>query len=210
MNTWIKICGLTRPDNALECALLEPDAIGLVFYEKSPRNVSINQAKDICSSLPGSVSKIGVFVDKTYEQIIKIVELTGLTGVQLHGNESPALVDKLIKKNLIVIKALFAAREPFLEQAKEFNNASYLLIEYGKGILPGGNAESWDYELSLKLKTTCPVILAGGLDSGNVVQAIRSVQPAGVDISSNVEKKPGVKDLKKVKSFIQAARSANY
>jgi len=161
--TWIKICGLTLKANAIECAILNPDAIGLVFFEKSPRNVSIEQAKKICSALPKTIQTIGVFVDEPFERIMEIVNTCGLTGVQLHGSESPELVDQLLDNKLIVIKALFAAKAPFLDQSDLYANASFLLIEYGKGVLPGGNAESWDYEISLQLDTTTPVILAGGL-----------------------------------------------
>ena len=204
---WIKICGLTRVENAVACATLGADAIGLVFFKKSPRHVSNQAARDICKALPESTDKIGVFVNETYERIMEKVDDCGLTGVQLHGHEPPDLVHWLRAYNLIVIKALFAAREPFLDQAQAYDGASYLLVEYGKGVLPGGNAESWDYGLANRLNTRTPVILAGGLTCENVTRAVKKTCPAGVDISSGVERSHGIKEISKVRDFIRAVLS---
>ncbi len=204
---WIKICGLTDPDTALECAKLGADAIGLVFFKKSPRHVSMKKAAQITNILPSFVIPIGVFVDASYDKIMKKVNACHLKGVQLHGNESPELVEQLQKQNLVVIKALFAKKAPFLEQAKVYKYASYILVEYGKGILPGGNAETWNYKLCHNLNTDIPVILAGGLNAGSVCQAVKDVCPAAVDVSSGVEKAPGIKDLEKAAAFIQQVKS---
>lgn len=205
--TWIKICGFTDPDNAVDCAKLGPDAMGLVFFEKSPRNVSVETAARITSVLPESIMPVGVFVDKPYDEIMQIVDQSNLKGVQLHGNESPRLADKLLKQDLVVIKAVFAKKTPFLDQANHFKMVSSLLVEYGKGILPGGNAESWDYEISSQIKTDLPVILAGGLNPFTVADALKKAQPDGVDVSSGVEKSPGIKDIHKIKLFIDQVRS---
>ncbi|HGY11513.1 MAG TPA: phosphoribosylanthranilate isomerase [Desulfobacterales bacterium] len=204
---WIKICGLTDPENALECAKIGADAIGLVFFKKSPRNVSIQRAAKISTALPDHILTIGVFVDESYDGIMEKVNRCALKGVQLHGNETPALVDRLLEKKLLVIKALFATKEPFLTQASRYKNTSFFLVEYGKGTLPGGNAESWNYEITLQLNTKTPLILAGGLHPGNICQAIKSARPAGVDVSSGVEKSYGIKDLHKVESFITRVKS---
>lgn len=199
---WFKICGLTEPDNALACAELLPDAIGLVFYEKSPRHVTTDQATRITGVLPQGILTIGVFVDNSFEDIMEKVRQCSLKGVQLHGEESSELVDQLRKENLYVIKTLFVAKKPYLKQAQNFPTASSLLVEYGKGILPGGNAEFWNYEMSFEIKTKCPVIIAGGLSPDTIEQALKTARPFGVDVSSGVEKSPGIKDLNKVKSFI--------
>ena len=204
---WVKICGLTDPDNALACARLCPDALGLVFYEKSPRHVTMDQAARITKVLPRSILTIGVFVDNSLEDILKIVKGCGLKGVQLHGKESPELVGQLKKEDLFVIKALFAAKEPYLSRAMEYSNASALLVEYGKGILPGGNAESWNYELSCRIDTKTPVIIAGGLSPMNAAEAVKTARPFGVDVSSGVEKIPGLKDIDKVTAFIARVKS---
>ncbi len=207
---WIKICGLTDPENALGCVNLGATAIGLVFFDKSPRNVSIKKACEICTALPDHISTIGVFVDESFEFIMERVNTCGLKGVQLHGNEPLELIDRLLAENLIVIKALFAKKEPFLDKASMYENVHFFLVEYGKGTLPGGNAESWDYKLSLELKTKKWVILAGGLTCDNICQALNAVKPSGIDVSSGVEKAYGIKDLNKVESFIKKVKSIPY
>jgi phosphoribosylanthranilate isomerase len=199
---WIKICGLTEPDNALACAKLLPDAMGLVFYEKSPRYVTIDQAARITKILSRHIMTIGVFVDNDFNDIMEKVKGCALKGVQLHGKESPELVDQLKKEHLFVIKSLFAAKEPYLSRAKEYSAASALLVEFGKGILPGGNAESWNYELSRQINMKIPLIIAGGLSPDNVTKAVKTARPFGVDVSSGVEQSPGLKDIHKVGSFI--------
>lgn len=202
----IKICGLTRPDNALACVQAGADAIGLVFFDKSPRNVTMDQASAITDILPGSILTCGVFVDESYEFIMERVERCHLTAVQLHGQESPALVERLAKQNIRVIKALFAAKKPNLSDASLYTAASFCLVEYGQGTLPGGNAESWDYGLSTQLAAQVPLMLAGGLSCDNIEQAIRLANPRAVDVSSGVEKAHGLKDIAKVTAFIRKAR----
>lgn len=204
---WIKICGLTLVENAMECASAGADAIGLVFCQKSPRNISIDRAAEICSALPDHINTIGVFVNESYEFIMERVNKCGLKGVQLHGSESPELIDRLLAHDLIVIKALFAAKEPLLNSCDKYQNASYLLVEYGKGILPGGNAETWNYEILNQVESNVPLVLAGGLDPDNVSGAIKAANPAAVDISSGVEKTYGIKDIDKVQSFISAVKT---
>jgi phosphoribosylanthranilate isomerase len=199
---WIKICGLTDPENALGCARLGADALGFVFFEQSPRHVSVKKAAQIARVLPDDILTIGVFVNDDYDTIMETVLQCGLKGVQLHGNEPPELINCLLKENLWVIKALFAAKSPFLSQAPLYETASFVLVEYGKGPLPGGNAESWTYESALDLTTTTPLVIAGGLNPDNICQAIQAANPAGVDVSSGVEKAYGIKDLKKVNAFI--------
>ncbi len=205
---WIKICGLSDPNTAVACAKQGADAIGLVFFEKSPRNVTIEQAASICAALPTQVIPVGVFVDASFADIMGKVGRCGLTGVQLHGNEPPSLVEKLQKEGLVVIKALFARKDPLIGRHSDYAHASFILVEYGKGILPGGNAESWDYSVCSHLSRKTGLVLAGGLDASNVAGAIADTAPAGVDVSSGVEKAPGVKDMKKIKEFIFAVRSS--
>ncbi len=199
----IKICGLTKIDEALGCASLGADAIGLVFYPKSPRNVTMQMGREISRTLPPKVTTVGVFVDETFLNIMKIVEFCGLKAVQLHGNESCELVNRLQKEKIIVIKALFANKKPFLADTADYNASAYL-VECGKGILPGGNAKTWNWEKASRLKTKCPIILAGGLAPENAVKAVAAGLPDAVDISSGVESSPGRKDLKKADSFIKA------
>ena len=202
----IKICGLTRADEAVRCAELGADAIGLVFFAKSPRNVSAAQAKEITRALPPSVVPTGVFVNESYEFIMEKVDQCGLKGVQLHGNESARLVEMLSREALIVIKVLYVESEPNIRKAALYDPTSFL-VEYSKGSLPGGNALAWDVDQVNTLKTDKSVLIAGGLSSDNIRQAVISATPDGVDVSSGVEKEPGRKDFLKVDAFIKAVRS---
>jgi phosphoribosylanthranilate isomerase len=201
----VKICGLTRPDQAQDCSLLGASAIGCVFYPKSPRNVSPDQAKAIIHALPPHVKGTGVFVNASYDEIMRIVDYSGLAAVQLHGRESPDLVRKLIRRDVLVIKALFMTREPFLHQAADYPVPAYL-VECGKGRLPGGNAMVWNWKDTLEFGRGNPMILAGGLTPENLETAFSAAMPAAVDVSSGVEASPGIKDLKKVASFIQTVK----
>ena len=199
----IKICGLTDVEQALGCAELGADAIGCVFFPKSPRHVSEEQAGEICRSLPPGVKKVGVFVNEPFSAIMQKVERCGLTAVQLHGRESSELVRDLGRENLVVIKALFIDREPFLKQISDYNAGAFI-VEYGRGILPGGNALAWEWERASEFGRKQPFILAGGLTPENVLEAVSACLPDAVDVSSGVESAPGVKDLGKVESFIQS------
>lgn len=202
---WIKICGLTDPANAIACAHLGPDAMGFVFFRKSPRNVTIGQAGRIIGILPPHILTIGVFVNDPFENILETVRGCGLKGVQLHGEEPPDLVDRLRDKDLFVIKALFASKEPHFSMAKRYSKASAFLLECGSGALPGGNAKSWNYEIPGTMGKTTPVILAGGLSPDNVAEIVSAVRPFGIDVSSGVEKSLGVKDVNKTRAFITRA-----
>jgi phosphoribosylanthranilate isomerase len=199
----IKICGLTTVEEAVQCADLGADAIGLVFYDKSPRFVSGKQARNISMALPDSTWKIGVFVNESFDVIMQKVHSCKLTGIQLHGLETPELVDRLIKENLFVIKCLFLKKKPNISDVS-FYKASAYLIECGKGKLPGGNAMTWNWAQAYDFGKKNPFILAGGLDPTNVVQAINQCFPDAVDVSSGVEISPGKKDIEKLKAFIKA------
>lgn len=197
----VKICGLTKIDDAVQCASLGADAIGLVFHPKSPRFVTDDRAREICFALPKGIKRVGVFVDETFASIMQKVEKCGINAVQLHGNEPPQLAGSLRKEKLIVIKALFLEKKPDLEDAVNYN-ASAFLAECGKGALPGGNALSWDWEKAKKISGKYPLILAGGLTPENVCHAVFLCLPDAVDVSSGVESAPGIKDIEKVKLFI--------
>ncbi len=200
---FVKICGLTDPAAAGACARMGADAVGLVFFEKSPRYVSDDRAKEISRVLGQETLATGVFVNETYDWIMEKVDKIPLQAVQLHGSEKPELVAKLARQGVIVIKAVFAGKEPFLESASAWAKASYLLAECGAGALPGGNAEEWNWAEAARIRSQTPVIVAGGLTPGNVRAALEQSGSAGADISSGVESAPGIKDLEKVKAFIR-------
>lgn len=202
----VKVCGLTRVEEALGCAALGVNAIGCVFYPKSPRHVTEDQAKKICLALPPEVKTVGVFVNETFSTIMDKVERCHLKAVQLHGQESPELVSRLCKENLLVIKALFVEGEPSLEAVSNYEASAYL-VECGKGPLPGGNALEWDWEKANRFGEQYPLILAGGLAPENIAHVITLCGPDAVDVSSGVESRPGRKDLGKVESFMDAISS---
>lgn len=203
----IKICGLTRVEEALACARLGADAIGFIFYPKSPRNLSEETAREISLTLPPEVKTVGVFVDERFSTIMRKAERCRLDGVQLHGREPSELAERLCRENLLVIKALFMDGDPSFERISDYDVSAYL-VECGRGPLPGGNAMTWNWEAAKGLSPDRPLILAGGLAPQNVSEAIAAGMPDAVDVSSGVERSPGIKDLKKVATLIEAVSGA--
>lgn len=207
-NIQIKICGLTEVVQAVKCAAMGADAIGLVFYPKSPRFVSDALARRIADEISSDARPTGVFVDETYDTVMQKVEKCKLAGVQLHGRESAGLVKQLKRSGLTVIKALFQQKEPLFNSGGDYDPSAFIL-ECGTGKLPGGNAEAWDWSTAAAFERKLPVILAGGLSAENAQQAITAGQPDAVDVSSGVEVAPGEKDLEKVKAFVRAVKRAS-
>jgi phosphoribosylanthranilate isomerase len=199
----VKICGITRVQDALGCAELGADAIGCVFYPKSPRHLTKDRAREICTAVPDFLKTVGVFVDETFSRIMHHVEYCHLTTVQLHGREQGELVRRLRKENIHVIKALFADRSPTFDDAPKYP-ASAFLVECGRGKHPGGNALEWNWEAAKNIGKEYPLILAGGLDPENVALAVQMSAPCAVDVSSGVESDPGRKDFDKVAAFMTA------
>jgi len=203
----VKVCGLTRVEEAVACAQAGARAVGCVFYAKSPRCVTAATARAIRRALPPEVACVGVFVDEPFEGIMALAAQTGFTAVQLHGSEAPEVVERLRREGLFVIKALFADRAPGLEAASKFA-ASAFLAECGQGPLPGGNAHAWEWGRATALGQHHPLILAGGLTPENAAQAVRAALPDAVDVSSGVEAGPGRKNIRKVEQFIAAVATA--
>ena len=201
----IKICGLTSTDEALKCASAGANAIGLVFFKKSPRYIKPEKAKVICASLGDEVTTVGVFVNEPFNSIMDIVSTSNLRAVQLHGNEPPKFVRQLTDQGLIVIKGLYMESQPSITQVSTYNASAYL-VECAQGILPGGNAMTWNWEDAAGFAENHPMVLAGGLSPENVASAINKSIPDAVDVSSGVERAPGKKDIHKVKQFIKAVR----
>lgn len=199
----VKICGLTRVDEARACADLGADAVGLVFYAPSPRAVGIEQARDISAALPQRICRVGVFVNEKFDTVMRVAGSVGLQAVQLHGRESPELVERICRQGLKVVKALFTHREPHYTAAGQYP-ASAFLLECGVGRLPGGNARAWDFSLLGDFAVDFPLILAGGLSIRNITAAVEQSRPDAVDVSSGVESVPGRKDLARVEEFIRA------
>jgi len=201
----VKICGLTRVDEALACAESGVHAIGCVFYPKSPRCVSTALARELRRALPARVAVVGVFVNEPFSKIMRTVEEGGLDMVQLHGAEPPELVERIRAQGVGVVKAFYANGEPSLEALPSYGNCS-CLVEWKGGRLPGGNALAWDWSVVKGVSRERPLVLAGGLTPENVARAVAEAQPDAVDASSGVESSPGRKDPEKVRLFLSAVR----
>ena len=202
---FIKICGLTNPCEAKACVEFGANAVGVVFFKKSPRNISFEAARKLCSPLPDKALTTGVFVNESYDFIMKAADMCRLKAVQLHGNESPHLVRDIAQNGIRVIKAVFEKQEPFINKVTLYEHAWAYLVEKGHGKLPGGTARRWSWRIDRKLFSDKKIIIAGGLAPCNVEKAVEVSGAFGVDVSSGVESSPGIKDLDKVKKFIEKA-----
>ncbi|MDY0267950.1 phosphoribosylanthranilate isomerase [Trichloromonas sp.] len=200
----IKICGITRIDDALQACACGADALGLVFYEKSPRCVTREQARAIVAALPPFVTTVGLFVNERPEIVREIVDFCGLDVIQLHGDEGP---DACLFPPHRVLKALRVKGEESLAGIGDYA-VSALLLDAWHPDSYGGTGKLGDWELAARLAVERSVILAGGLNPENVGEAIRRVRPYGVDVSSGVESAPGCKDPARVAAFIRNARAA--
>ena len=202
--TKIKICGFTNADSAREAALAGVDAIGLVFYEKSPRNVDINSAREIVAALPPFVNRVGLFVNANPSFIDEVLCEVPLDTLQFHGDEE---VIDCTQYQMPFIKSVRVSLDTNVTQiADDFSQASALLLDSYNSHAYGGTGEVFDWSLAC-VEIELPVILAGGLNSDNVAEAIKQVRPYAVDASSGVESEPGVKDVDKIRAFIRQIHS---
>ena len=202
--TKIKICGFTNADNAREAAFAGVDAIGLVFYEKSPRNVDINSAREIVAALPPFVNRVGLFVNANPSFIDEVLCEVPLDTLQFHGDEEA--ID-CTQYQMPFIKSVRVSLDTNVAQiADDFSQASGLLLDSYNSHTYGGTGEVFDWSLAC-VEIQLPVILAGGLNSDNVAEAIKQVRPYAVDASSGVESEPGVKDVDKIRAFIRQIHS---
>ncbi|MGN8260632.1 phosphoribosylanthranilate isomerase [Pseudomonas sp. SMSB3] len=200
-----KICGITRIEDALAAADAGADAIGLVFYAKSPRAVDVRQARAIMAELPPFVTTVGLFVNASRCELNEILEALPLDLLQFHGDETPAECDGYQRP---WIKALRVRPGDDLEAAcQHYANARGILLDtYVPGV-PGGTGEAFDWSL-VPQRLSKPIILAGGLSAANVGQAISEVRPFAVDVSGGVEQAKGVKDAAKIAAFVRAVKQA--
>lgn len=203
----VKICGLTRADEAFACAEAGADAIGLVFYPPSPRFVNLEQATNIRKALPTHVIPVGVFVDLPVENMILIASEVGFNTIQLHGNETPFTIRILKNEGFQVIKAVRSSGVDLLRDKEEFAYADHLLVEASRGDLPGGNGAAWNWAEASILSPHRPFLLAGGLNAENLTKAITESKASAVDLSSGAESTPGRKDISKVITILSTVRS---
>ena len=199
----VKICGITNIDDAITAVKFGADALGFVFYHKSPRQITPAAARKIVREIPPLVTTVGVFVDEDPKSVERILEHVRLDCAQLHGEEPPeaCLIDRK------VIKAIRIQGPEDIEQMKDYRVAGFLLDAYLPD-MPGGTGRKFNWKHALEAKKFGPIILAGGLTPENVEEAIKQVGPYGVDVSSGVEAKKGIKDHEKLRLFIQRAKEA--
>ena len=204
MKTQVKICGVTNVADALAAAEAGADMIGLMFYEHSPRHVSIATAAEISRALPPFVLRVGVFVDPQEALVTRAIGDCNLTLLQFHGDEPS---DFCTQFGLMTVKALRVRDAQSLDQLVNFQTDAFLLDAHSKSGL-GGTGEKFNWDLAVEAqKFGKPIFLAGGLTPENVAAAMRQVRPFAVDVSSGVEFAPGKKDHAKVKAFIQNVRN---
>lgn len=207
---FVKICGITSPEDGLAAAEAGADAVGLVFWPASPRAVTPERTRAIGEALPPFVVRVGVFVDASRDEMARAADASGLDMLQLHGSEPPEALAGLPRRALKAVRVGdgFAPEDALRYAGK----AAGILVDTrrpGGTPLPGGTGVPFDWSLVKGLAGQVRfLVLAGGLSPSNVAEAIRSARPHGVDVSSGVESGPGRKDPEKVRAFVEAARAA--
>lgn len=204
-NVRSKICGITRIEDALAAAEAGADAIGFVFYAKSPRAVDVRQVRAIIAELPPFVTTVGLFVNASRCELNEILEVVPLDLLQFHGDEAPQDCEGYHRP---WIKALRVRPGDDLEAAcKLYAGARGILLDTYVAGVPGGTGEAFDWSL-VPERLSKPIILAGGLSADNVGQAIAQVRPYAVDVSGGVEQAKGIKDAAKIEAFMRAVKQA--
>jgi phosphoribosylanthranilate isomerase len=201
--TEIKICGISRLEDALCAAECGADAIGFIFHSASPRYVAPERVRAIVAELPAGIVTVGVFVNLPVEEVKRTVETCGLDLIQLHGDETPAYCRLLPPER--IVKAASPRTPAELGSLRDYAVRAFLVDAREPGRC-GGTGKRADWELAAKLGQSHPLILAGGLDAGNVAEAIAAVAPRAVDINSGCESAPGIKDHALMRQIIGMVR----
>jgi phosphoribosylanthranilate isomerase len=205
----VKICGITTGNQARAIIEAGADALGINFWPKSRRFIELEKAAPWLHEIAGTVPRVAVTVNATDDELRRIHDSGAIDLIQLHGDETPDRVDSLAQQGLPVFKAMGVKDRAMLETAAAYRGRTLLLDAYAPSEY-GGSGETMDWSLGAEAVAQWPekqIVLAGGLVPDNVAEAIRQVNPAGVDVASGVEESPGVKDLDLVRRFIEAARN---
>jgi phosphoribosylanthranilate isomerase len=197
----LKICGITRLVDAQHARQQGATALGFVFWAKSPRVITPGQAREIIAALPDGTTTVGVFVNESAERIQEVVAVTGVTAVQLHGDETPEDVDGL---GCPLLRSV--TLDDLVEASRGWPPQTTFLLDASDRVRRGGTGTAIDWERAAVAARQLKLVLAGGLTPLNVEEAIRMVRPFGVDVSSGVESSPGIKDSEKVSAFLANAR----
>jgi phosphoribosylanthranilate isomerase len=204
---FVKVCGITSPEDGLAAAAAGADAIGLVFWPGSPRSVSVERARAIGDALPPLVVRVGVFVDARRDEMARAADAARLDVLQLHGDEPPDALSGLPRRALKAVRVGdgFAPEDALRYEGR----AAGLLLDTRAPDAPGGTGRAFDWSLARGVRERSRfLLLAGGLTPENVQAAIEAVRPDGVDASSSLEEAPGKKDHARVRAFVRAARAA--
>jgi phosphoribosylanthranilate isomerase len=201
----VKVCGITRVEDALSAIRLGANAIGFVFWSKSSRYITPDSVREIVLALPPFVTTVGVYVDPTQEWVEETAVAGGLSLLQFHGDEAPEFCEQF---SLPYIKAI-RVREgvDLLQYTTRYRRARGLLLDTYTAGMPGGTGHVFDWKL-IPQDLSLPLILSGGLNPANVLQAIKQTRPWAVDVSSGVEAAKGIKDEKKISAFMQGVRKS--
>lgn len=206
------MCGITREKDVEAGVAAGLDALGFIFYEKSPRNVTSDFVREVVAKVPPFIDCVGVFVDRDREEVEEIVEYCGLSHAQLHGSENPKYCERLERfaSPCRVIKAFRVGASSSASEFTPYDDVvrGYLLDTYVKGNA-GGTGKTFDWNIIHRLNLRRPMILAGGLTPENVIPAIKAVTPYGVDVNSGVEIEPGIKDHSRLYEFVSKIRQAD-
>lgn len=203
--TRIKICGITRAEDADAAVAAGADSLGFVFYPPSPRNVSIEQAAELIAGLPAFVTSTALFVDADVEFVQRVIEQTKVDLLQFHGNESQAYCSQFARPYMKAIRM-----KPDVDvkaESERYGDASAILLDAYRPGVPGGTGESFDWErIPAELRDS--IVLAGGLNPDNIRKAVETVHPFAVDVSGGVEASKGMKDKEKIETFVQEVNRA--
>ncbi len=201
----IKICGIKNKETLICCENNKVNFFGMIFYAKSPRNISIEEANILQKTSENlNINGVGVFVNENINKLEEIIKNIKLKFVQLHGSEDERYINNIKKIGVKIIKSISVSNTDDLNQIHKYYNADYFLFDYKplKGELPGGNAKSFDWKILENLATDKPWFLSGGININNIRQILDDINPFGVDLSSGVEKELGIKDNRIINNFI--------
>ena len=206
-----KICGIKNEDTLICCEENSVDFFGMIFYPKSPRNISIEDASNLQKKSENlNINGVGVFVNKNINEIADIIKKVKLKYVQLHGSEDEEYIKTLKRNGVKVIKSISISNINDLRNISNYNSSDYFLFDYKpmKNELPGGNAKSFDWNILKNLNTNKPWFLSGGISIKNIQEILNDINPFGVDLSSGVEKELGIKDNHIINNFIDKLKNA--
>ena len=207
----IKICGIQNKDTLICCEKINVDFFGMIFYPKSPRNISLENANILQKkSKDLNINGVGVFVDKNINELEAIIKNLKLRFVQLHGTEDDDYIKNLKQTGVKIIKSISISNKNDLRKISKYQNVDYFLFDYKpmKNELPGGNAKSFNWNILKNLNTNKPWFLSGGISIKNIQDILNDINPFGVDLSSGVEKELGIKDNDIINNFIDKLKNA--